>query len=319
MHAAMRFTFRRAAWICWLIAMTGSARALPTPTFAKVPYGPAAEQILDVWLAEGRGPAPLVVCFHSGAWLGGDPAEVGIMGLEDFLKAGISVASVDFRTITAARKSGIEPPVKWPMDDAARALQFIRSKATQWRVDKTRIGAEGRSSGGTMALWLALHDEMADARSSDPVARESTRVLCAGTVDAQTTLDPAQMQKWIPNASYGGHAFGFFGPPGTDERRSPTADFDAFLAARDRIVPWIHEYSPVALVSRDDPPLYLYYGSVPAPVGKGQADPLHSAVFGLQLKEMLETMNVEVQVKYPGAPPTHDFDQVEFLIRLLKK
>jgi hypothetical protein len=33
--------------------------------------------------------------------------------------------------------------------------------------------------------------------------------------------------------------------------------FEAFLAAREKILPWIAEYSPYALVSSDDPPVYL--------------------------------------------------------------
>ena len=59
---------------------------------------------------------------------------------------------------------------------------------------------------------------MADPKSADPVARESTRLWCAGVVMAQTSLDPAQLREWIPNATYGGHAFGFADPNDLIER-----------------------------------------------------------------------------------------------------
>lgn len=69
------------------------------------------------------------------------------------------------------------PPVKGPLSDAARPLQFVRSKATEWNVDKERIAASGGSAGTCSSLWLAFHTDMADPKSEDPVAHESTRLL----------------------------------------------------------------------------------------------------------------------------------------------
>ncbi|HEY1050507.1 MAG TPA: hypothetical protein VGE39_12150 [Prosthecobacter sp.] len=78
------------------------------------------------------------------------------------------------------------PPVKAPLEDAARALQFVRSKAAEWNIDKERIGASGSSAGSCSALWLTFHPEMADAKSADPMARESTRRWCG------------RRPRWIP-------------------------------------------------------------------------------------------------------------------------
>src|SRR5207302_11330766 len=107
----------------------------------------------------------------------------------------------------------IEPPVKAPLEDAARALQMIRSKAGEWNLDKKRIGATGGSAGACSSLWLAFHDDLADPKSEDPVARESTRLHCAAANGAQTSLDPQQVKEWTPNSGYGGHALGFKGDP----------------------------------------------------------------------------------------------------------
>ncbi len=122
-----------------------------------------------------------------------------------YLEAGISVAAVNYRYISQAQD--VSPPVKAPLHDAARALQFVRSKAGEWNIDKTRIGANGGSAGACSSLWLAFHDDLADAKSDDPIARESTRLWCAAVDGAQTTLDPQQMKDWTPNSGYGGHAF----------------------------------------------------------------------------------------------------------------
>ena len=94
--------------------------------------------------------------------------------------------AINYRYVTSTEK----PPVKAPLDDAARALQFVRSKAMEWNLDKKRIGAAGGSAGACSSLWLAFHDDLADPKSNDPVARESSRLSCAAVTGAQTTLDP---------------------------------------------------------------------------------------------------------------------------------
>ena len=114
-------------------------------------------------------------------------------------------------------------------------------------------------------------------------------------VGAQTTLDPKQMKEWTPNSRYGGHAFGFM--PGVDKRDT---QFARFLAGRDTILPWINEYSPYALVSADDPPVWLFYRSPPA-VGQEQKDPTHTANFGVKLKDQLDAVGVQCELVYPGA------------------
>lgn len=232
---------------------------LPNPDFYDIAYGPHPKQILHFWKAESTKPTPVLLFIHGGGWMGGGRMS-GLSGvLSNILKAGISVASVEYRFIPEATADGVVPPVKGPLHDAARALQFVRSKAVEWNIDKERIGASGGSAGACSSLWLAFHPDMADPQSDDPVARESTRLWCAAVNGAQTTLDPKQMKAWTPNSRYGGHAFGF-----TGDRAKGISQFDEFLAKRETILPWIAEYSPFALVSADDPPVFLYY-SRPTP------------------------------------------------------
>jgi acetyl esterase/lipase len=223
-----------------------------------------------------------------------------------YLAAGISVVSVEYRLVSQAQQASVNPPVQWPLHDAARALQFVRSKAGEWNLDKTRIGASGSSAGACTCLWPAFHDDLADPKSADPVARESTRLFCAAVMRAQTSLDPRQMTEWIPNNRYGAHAFGFTAD--TSRRRDT---YGEFLAKRDEILPWIREYSPYELATADDPPIGLYYDSEPA-MGENQANPAHSANFGQGLAEKLKRLNVEHRFVHPAAPskehPTiHDF------------
>ncbi len=276
----------------------------PPKTVADFKYGPHERNVLDFWQAKSDKPTPLLFYIHGGGWMGGDKAGIAV---EPFLKEGISVVSINYRYISQAQE--VEPPVKAPLHDAALALQTVRSKAAEWNIDKTRIGASGGSAGACSSLWLAFHPDMADPKSSDPIARESTRLFCAAVNGAQTTLDPQQMKAWTPNSSYGGHAF----LPGKERPK-----FDAFLAAREKILPWIAEYSPYALVSSDDPPVYLSFGAPPA-IGQVQKDPTHTANFGVKLQEHCKANGVACELFYPGVTDVKAKATTEYLIAKLKE
>jgi len=280
------------------------------PTLSNVHYGDHEKQVLDFWQAKSDKPTPLVFFIHGGAWKANDKDKV--TAVSNYLAAGISVVSINYRFVPEATAAGIKPPVKWPLYDAARALQFVRSKAAEWNIDKTRIGASGGSAGACSSLWLAFHDDLADPKSKDPIARESTRLLCAGVVGAQTSLDPKQMKEWTPNSVYGGHAFGLNG-----DKAKQLSSFQEFLDHRDEIMPWIKEYSPLELVTSDDPPVYLYYTVAPAP-GKKQKDPTHTSNFGVPLQEKMRAAGVECLLMYPGVTNLPYANPVEFLIARLK-
>jgi hypothetical protein len=164
-------------------------------------------------------------------------------------------------------------------------------------------------------LWLAFHDDLADPKSSDPIARESTRLWCAAVMGAQTSLDPKQLKEWTPNSRYGGHAFGFFPTPKDIKTRD--TDFANFLAHRDEVLPWIKEYSPIELTSKDDPAIYLNYSSAPA-IGKEQKDPTHTANYGVKLEERLKELGIPCELYYPDAPNAPHKTAAAYLIEKLK-
>jgi acetyl esterase/lipase len=279
--------------------LTGQEKkpAGPTPTAADFAYGNESErQKLDFWQAKSDKPTPIVLMIHGGGWVNGDKSGYA-SAVQPYLDKGISVAAINYRFIAQAMEQKVEPPVKACLYDAARALQTIRSKASQWNVDPQRVGATGGSAGACTSLWLALHDDLADRNSDDPVARQSSRLTCAAVSGAQTSLDPKELREWMPNAIYGGHAFGFAAPG----RKRPE-EFELLIANREKVLPWINEYSPIELVSKDDPPIYLDYPNqkTPPEFGKEGPDPTHSALYGIKLAEKLKAAGVEAVVSYPG-------------------
>jgi acetyl esterase/lipase len=284
---------------------SGYDAAVPKPTLAGVRYGDHQRNVLDFWKAESAKPTPLVFVIHGGGWMGGSKERLQrFADAKALLDAGISVVAINYRFVPQAEAVGIKPPVRGPLHDAARALQFVRSKAGEWNIDKKRIGAAGGGAGAGASQWLAVHDDLADPESDDPVARESTRLWCAAVMGAQTTLDPAQMKEWTPNSKYGGHAFGL-------------RPFDKFLAGRESILEWIEEYSPYALVTKGDPPVYLTYSAPPA-IGKPQKDPTHTSNFGVKLQEHCRANKVGCELVYPGAPDVKHKSPTEYLVATLQ-
>jgi acetyl esterase/lipase len=277
------------------------ADATPASLVA-VAYGPHFRQTMDVWLAKSSKPTPVVFYIHGGGWGAQDKTDIHQhLDVRAFLDADIAVASINYRFLADANAAKITPPLQWPLQDAARALQYLRSHAAEWNLDKTRIAASGVSAGGCSSLWLAMHEDMADAKSADPISRESTRVLFTATKAPQPSLDPKQLVEWIPNSEYGGHAFGYVG-----KTRKET--FAPFLANRDKHINDLRRYSPMSHASADDPPAFILCTKDDKPLVKGEAqkDPTHSAVLGLMLQDTLKPLGVKCEVRHPldGKPET---------------
>ena len=312
MYRSVRNTGLAFLGVCVFASVSLGADQLE-PTKKDVAYGAHPKQVMHFWQAESSEPTPLLFFIHGGGWQAGDRMNRQLLNmLPNLLDSGISAVSIEYRFIREAVEDGVEPPVKAPLHDAARALQFVRSRAKEWNIDPNRIAACGGSAGACSSLWLAFHDDLADPDSEDPIARESSRLLCAAVIGAQTTLDPKQMREWTPNSKYGSHAFGIFKPG----EKKFQQDFQAFFEKRDQIIDWINEYSPYALVSKDDPPVYLFYSATPA-LGQEQKDPTHTSNFGVKLQEHMEAHGVESELVYPGAPNVEHATVESYLIERL--
>jgi acetyl esterase/lipase len=267
-----------------------------------VAYGSHPRQVLDFYQAKSDEPTPVVFYIHGGGWQGGDKKT----NPKAFLDKGISVVAINYRYVRNGVEEKVEPPVKASLGDATRALQFVRSKAAEWNLDKKRIGATGGSAGACSSLWLAFHDDMADPKSDDPVARESTRLYCAAVNGAQVSLDPKELREWMPNYGYGAHAFGL-------------PNFQSLIDSREEVLKWIKEYSPIEHVSKDDPPIALFYGGEVPIVGSSPKDPTHSGIMGVKLAERLNAVDVDVVLVHPDRSHPMYKNSRDYLIdRLLK-
>ncbi|HTI51823.1 MAG TPA: alpha/beta hydrolase, partial [Planctomycetaceae bacterium] len=216
------------------------------------------------------------------------------------LAAGISVASINYRF-------RVDAPLPGAHHDARRALQFLRSQAVPWKIDKTRVGAFGSSAGAQLCMYLAFHDDQAQRDSADRVERESTRLTCVGTVGGQTTLD---VDWWLRNIP------GYDEPHQNFPERFGLSDQAAYLAA-------VADTSALPLISADDPPIYMTYSMSPedpVPEGeKAQGWKVHHVKFGMALKEKMDALGIESHLIYPGAPDKQYLDIPRFLIARLAR
>ena len=85
-----------------------------------------------------------------------------------------------------------------------------------------------------------------------------------------------------------------------------------FYDARERILPWIKEYSPYEPVTRDDPPVGLF-SSTPPNLGKNEKDPTHTANFGVKLKEHCDAIKAPCELVYPSAPNVKHATESDFI------
>ncbi len=72
------------------------------------------------------------------------------------------------------------------LNDAARALRWVRAHAADYKVDSHRVGIIGSSAGGHLASTLLTHFDAGDTNSSDVVERQSSRpdlgILCYAVI-----------------------------------------------------------------------------------------------------------------------------------------
>lgn len=75
-----------------------------------------------------------------------------------------------------------------PIEDAQRAVRFIRFHASTYGITSDKIGAWGFSSGGHLAELLGTMDGKRDASSSDRVNRLSAKVQTVAVMFAPSDL-----------------------------------------------------------------------------------------------------------------------------------
>lgn len=185
-----------------------------------------------------------------------------------------------------------------PLEDAQRAVRFVRHNAKRFGIDANRIGGVGGSSGGHLISMLGALDGGGDTASSDPVERASAKLQAVFARAAPFDLTRVQ------GRFSSGSASSLLGMR-LRERSAPSSiEFRTYWAA-----------SPAAHVSPDDPPFLLMHGTADDRVPHVQAE---------QFLALLEAVGIEAELilieggghgaSFPGAtsPPNYLGAMVSF-------
>ena len=283
------------------------------PTHANVKYGDHERNVFDIWLAESDKPTPLAIYIHGGGFRAGSKEKLSQDVLKKLLKAGISVASINYRYLS------IDTPLPTSHHDARRALQFMRSKSKEWNLDKSRVAAFGGSAGAQICMWLAYSDDMAKPKSKDSIERESTRLTCVATSGGQTTNQTEFWKEMITDLMGSKiEAEGFVRPLGelVDPEKIRMATWGA--STLEEMNQTLSLHSALSLVSEDDPPIFMSYGMPPSAKPPTDMNRLrgwliHHVNLGIALKEKTDALKLEAHLKYPGAELKYP-SQVEFFV-----
>ena len=139
--------------------------ALPSkPADWRIAYGDESLQYGEFRLPEGKGPHPVVIVIHGGCWTASFADIRNTAALADALRDdGLATWNVEYRRMDNAGGG-------WPgtFHDIARAVDYLRVIAADYRLDLHRVIVIGHSAGGHLALWSAGRHRLPEtARLSD--------------------------------------------------------------------------------------------------------------------------------------------------------
>lgn len=220
------------------------------------------------------------------------------------LNAGVSFMAINYRFRTSA-------PIQDILRDCARSIQFVRSKAREYNLDSSRIASYGGSAGAGASLWLAFHPDLADSSATDPVLRESSRIVAAGALNTQATYNVLRWPEFLgkPNSEWDrpGETPAFYGAKSAEELARAKAILD--------------DVDMLKLISRDDPPVFMFSDQPDGELAN-RGHYLHHPNHARTVKKACDETGVPATVWFAMAEPRIDGDyQVklrEFLFAQLK-
>ena len=280
------------------ISTTGTTKALPLPQlispqsvkrkYTNLRYtGRSLAQRLDIYLPDsGRGPFPVIVQIHGGAFSVGDKADTQLDPVLSALSRGYAVVAINYRLSWEA---------KFPaaVNDAKAAVRYIRANARTYDLDPTRIAAWGDSAGGYLAAMLGTSRGISLVRTRGAIHASQWSMVQA-VVDWYGPMDFGSVEaQWQADAVH-----------------TVTTD-NAANSWESRFLGGAVSQSP-GLVKKADPLTYAAASDPPFLVEHGTADKIvpvqQSENFAAALTKILGANKVKL-VLLPGA--SHGYGQFD--------
>jgi acetyl esterase/lipase len=208
-----------------------------------------------------------------------DALQVGVF-TNPLVAAGYTVFVIDHRA---------SPRFHYPaaVEDAQRAVRFIRHFAKEYSISPGHIGAMGYSSGANLSSMLGVLEGRGDPSASDPVERESARVECVVAGGTPADLTTTQTPEGVAFIS------AYIGRPFFPGQRQLTGGYKDFEDA-----------SPLFHVGAGDPPFFFFHGDKDTVVPIDQAERMEQALekVGVPAKIVRIPGGTHVNLIVPGGP-----------------
>lgn len=109
---------------------------------------------LDASIPEGPGPFPAVIVVHGGGFVRGDKQTYVKPLFPVLTEANFAWFSINYR---------LAPKYPFPaaVEDVERAIQYVKSRAKQYKVDPQKIALVGESAGGYLVSYIGAFDKPA--------------------------------------------------------------------------------------------------------------------------------------------------------------
>ncbi len=210
---------------------------------------------LDLYLPEKPAtPLPCIVVIQGGGFM----AQTGQRFrpfAEHFAQNGFAAALISYR-------GRPDHTYKDTMEDMNAAVRFLRKNAESHHIDPSRIGAMGRSAGGTLAALLAVTAEGPDRIQAAAGIAGVYDFVSRFTSKEQLTLQPKSETKIQTNGEWIG------------------SDWLADMG------PW-KDASAITHIDKSDPPLLLLHAKDDRTVPWMQSRDLHHAMIKLGIQSEL--------------------------------
>jgi len=209
--------------------------------------------LLDLYLpGRAKGPLPLVVWIHGGAWSAGSKENCPAVGL---VGQGYAVASINYRLSQEA----IFPA---QIEDCKAAIRHLRANAARHSIDPNHIGVWGASAGGHLVALLGTSGDVKELEGAvgDNLAA-SSRVQCV--VDYFGPTDFMQFKDkptWVK----------------VNQPNSPLARLVGGLLDEKKDL--VAKANPITFISTDDPPFLVVHGDKDNTVPINQSELLVAAL-----------------------------------------
>ena len=253
--------------------------------------------LMDVYYPENPNGYGIVFISGSG-WtreLGLDATPLKESGQEEIYAVPLAAAGYTVFGINHRASPRFRHPAH--LEDAQRAVRFVRHHADEFGIDPDRIGAMGGSSGGHLVSMLGVLDGKSGGEDASPVNRESAKVQAVVARAAPTDLTLSSSGSVHP-------LFGF-----RRSARKDSVESQRFVAA-----------SPVTHVTADDPPVLLIHGDADDVVSYENAEVMKAALDGAGVPvDLLRVPGAGHGPTFPGAvnPPDYIGAMIEWFDRYL--